>query len=79
MRLELLRLGHQQRRRLVGPHDARRMRIEGHDDGGGAALAGDAAHAIEDLAMAAMHAVEVAERQHRLRPARRAAGRRGSE
>ena len=71
-RLELLRLGHQQRRRLVGPDDARRMRIERHDDGRGAALAGDAAHAIEDLAMAAVHAVEVAEREHRLHPARRA-------
>ena len=29
-RLEPLRLGHQQRRRLVGPHDPRRMRIERH-------------------------------------------------
>ena len=70
-RLELLRRGHQQRRRLVGPDDARRMRIEGHHDGRGAALAGDAAHAIEDLAVAAVHAVEVAEREHRLHPARR--------
>ena len=32
---------------------------------------GDAPHAVEDLAMSAVHAVEIAERQHRLRPARR--------
>ena len=69
--LELLRLGHQQRRRLVGPDDARRVRVEGHHDRRRAALAGDAAHAIEDLAMAAVHAVEVAEREHRLGPSRR--------
>ena len=67
-RLELLLLGHQQRRRLVGPHDPRRVRVEGHDDGGRAALAGDPPHAIENLAVAAVHTVEVAEREDRLRP-----------
>ena len=46
------------------------MRIEGHDDGGGATFAGDAAYAIEDLAVAPVHAIEIAEGQHRLRPAR---------
>ena len=70
-RLELLRLGHQQRRRLVGPDHARRMRVEGHDDGGRAALFGDAPHAIENLAVSAVQAVEVAEREHRVDPPRR--------
>ena len=35
-------------------------------------LAGDALHAIENLPMTAMHAVEVAESEHRLRPPHRA-------
>jgi hypothetical protein len=47
------------------------MRIERHDDGGGAALAGDALEPIENLAVPAVHAVEVAERQHRLHPGER--------
>ena len=71
-RLELLRLRHQQRRRLVRPHDARRMRIEGHDHRGGAVLAGDAADSLEDLAVAAMDAVEIPQRKNRVFPARRA-------
>jgi hypothetical protein len=70
-RLELLRLRHQKRRRLVGPDHARRMGIEGHDHGGRAALVGDALHAIENLAVSAMQAVEVAEREHRMDPPRR--------
>ena len=70
-RLEFLRVGHQQRRRFVGTDDTRRMRVEGHDDGRRAALAGDALHAVEDLAVPAVQAVEVSERQHRLRPTRR--------
>src|ERR1700732_591639 len=48
------------------------MRVERHDDGGGAVLAGASADTLENLAMAAMDAIEVAERQHRLHPARRA-------
>ena len=75
-RLQLLRLRHQQRRRLVGPDDARRMRVEGHHDGGRAMLAGDPAHAIEDLAMTAMQAVEIAQRQHRPASSAAAADRR---
>ena len=70
-RLELLRGRHEQRRRFVGPDDARGMRVERHDDGSGAALAGDAADAVEDLAMAAVHAVEISERQDRLGPTSR--------
>ena len=70
-RLELLRLGHEQRRRLVGPDDARRVRVEGHHDRRGVPLIRNARKAIEDLAVAAVQAVEVAERQHRLHPAHR--------
>ena len=40
--------------------------------GGGTALVRDAADAVQDLPVAAMHAVEVAERQHRMTPACRA-------
>ena len=70
-RLELLIRRHQQRRRLVGPEHARRMRIEGHRRGRAAALAGAPPHAIDDLHVAAVQPVEVAEREHRLVPARR--------
>jgi hypothetical protein len=35
------------------------------------ALAGDAAQTIEDLAVSAVQAVEIAEREHRIPPARR--------
>ena len=45
------------------------MRIERHDDGCRGTLAGDAAHAIEDLAMTAVQPVEIAEGEHGLRPA----------
>ena len=44
-----------------------------------AALGGAALHALENLQVAAMHAVEVAERQHRVRPPRRRADRRENE
>ncbi len=71
-RLEPLGGRHQERRRFVGPDDARRMRIEGHHGWGGTALVRDAADAVQDLPVAAMHAVEVAERQHRMTPACRA-------
>jgi hypothetical protein len=47
------------------------MRVEGHDHGGGVTLAGDAAQPIEDLAVSAVEAVEIAEREHRIPPARR--------
>ena len=70
-RLEPLRLGHQQRRRLVGPDDPRRMRIEGHRHRRAAMLGGAALHALDDLEMAAVQAVEVAERQHRMHQPRR--------
>ncbi len=68
---QLLRLRHQERRRLVGTDDAWRMRVEGHHHGGDAAFAGDAAEAIEDLAVAAVQPVEISERQHRIPPSRR--------
>ena len=71
-RLELLLERHQQRRRLVGPDDARRVGIEGQDERRAAALGGDAADALDDLGVTAVQAVEVAERQHGLVPARRA-------
>jgi hypothetical protein len=70
-RFQLLRGRHHEQRRLVRPHDARRMRIEGHDDGGGPVFAGNAADPIEDFAVAAVYPVEVAERQDRLHPVRR--------
>jgi hypothetical protein len=66
--LELLRLGHDERRRLVRSHDPRRMRVERHDDGRCAAFAGDTPQPLEDLAVASMHPVEIAQREHRLRP-----------
>ena len=70
-RFELLRRRHQQRRRLVGPQHARRMRIEGHRRRRAAALAGAAPHAVDDLHVAAMQPVEVAQGDHRLVPPRR--------
>ena len=76
-RVELLRLGHQQRRRLVGPQDARRVRIERQHHAGAAAFGGAALDALDDLDVAAMQAVEVAEREHRRSPRARAADRPG--
>mgnify|MGYP003693591221 CR=1 FL=1 len=70
-RLEPLLRRHQQRRRLVGPDDARRMGIEGHRRGRAAAFARAPAHAIDDLRVAAVQAVEVPEREHGLVPAQR--------
>ena len=70
-RLELLLRRHQQRRRLVGAEDARRMRIEGHRGGRAAALARAPPHAVDDLHVPAVQAVEVPEREHRVGPARR--------
>ena len=67
--IELLGLRHQQRRRLVGTHDARRMRIEGQGGRGGVALVGAAPHLLDDPGVPAVHAVEVAEREDRLLPA----------
>jgi hypothetical protein len=63
---------HQQRRRLVGPDDARGMRIEGHRHGRAAALDGPALHAFDDLQMSSVQAVEVAEGQDGVRDPRRA-------
>jgi hypothetical protein len=57
-----LRLRHQQRRRLVGADNSRRVRIERHHHRCGAAFSGDSPHALENLAVTAMQAVEVAER-----------------
>ena len=48
------------------------MRVEGHRHGRRAALARHATDALDDLHVAAMQAVEVAERQHGVQPARRA-------
>ena len=45
--------------------------IEGHRGRRAAALAGAAPHAVDDLHVAAVQPVEVAEREHRLVPARR--------
>jgi len=47
------------------------MRVERHHDRGRAAFAGDADEAVEDLAVTAVHAVEIPEREDRLLPARR--------
>ncbi len=69
-RAELLLDRHQQRRRLVGTDHPRRMRIERHHHRGRAVLIGDAPHAIEDLAMAAVQPVEVPQREHRALPPR---------
>ena len=70
-RLETLRRGHQERRRLVRPHHPRRMRIEGHRDRCRAALFRAAPHALDDLQMTTVHAVEIAEREDGLVPADR--------
>ena len=70
-RVELLLIGHQQRGRLIGPNDLRRVRIEGHRDGRRAALFGSPTHSLDDLQMTAMHPIEIAERQSRLMPAGR--------
>src|SRR5262249_40535069 len=70
--LEALRGRHEKRWRLVGTDDARGMRIEGHHHGCCAALARHTPDAVENLAMPAMYAVEVAERKHRLNPPGRA-------
>jgi hypothetical protein len=69
-RFELLRLGHQERRRLVRADDPRRMRIERHHHGGRCVFAGHAYETVEDLAVAAMHTVEIPEREDRLLPTR---------
>ena len=69
-RLELLLVRHQQRRRLVGPHDLRGMRIERHRDGRRPTLFGAAPHPLDDLQMTAVHAVEIPEGEHRLVPPR---------
>ena len=69
--VELLLGCHQQARRLVGTNHARRVGLKGHHDRRGAALDSDALEPLEDLAMAAMHAVEVAEGQNGLDPALR--------
>ena len=66
---ELLRRGHQQRRRLVGPQDARRVRLEGHRCRRAATLAGAPPHAVDDLHVPAVQAVEIAQGHHRLVPA----------
>jgi hypothetical protein len=70
MASSLLRLGHQQGRRLVRPNHARRVRIEGHHDRRGAAFAGHTMEAVQNLPVPTVHAVEVAEGEHRMHPAR---------
>jgi hypothetical protein len=69
-RFELLRLGHQQRWRLVRSDNLRWMRIEGHGDRRRPPLLRTPAHALDDLQVPAMHAVEIAQRQHGLVPSR---------
>ena len=69
--LDLLIRRHQERRRLVGPQHARRMRVEGHRRGRAGALPGPPADAVDDLHVSAVQPVEVAEREHRIVPARR--------
>ena len=70
-RLELLLGRHQERRRLVRPQHARRVRIEGHRRGRSCPLAGAAPHPVDDLHVTAVQPIEVPERDHRLMPARR--------
>ena len=67
-RIQFLRLRHQQRRRLVWPDHARRMGVEGHHHCRRAVLVADPADTVENLAVAAMQAVEIAQRQHRPHP-----------
>ena len=69
-RLELLIERHQQRRRLVGPQHARRMRIEDHRHRRAVPLAGLPAHLVDELLVAAVQPVEIAERDDRMRPLR---------
>ena len=72
-RLELLRLRHQQRRRLcrAGPPAADGDRRSSTTGRARRARRRRAPHAIENLAVAAVQAVEVAEREHRMDPPRR--------
>ena len=56
---------------LSGRSDARRVRLEGHRRRRAAALAGAAPDAVDDLHVPAVQPVEVAQRQHRIVPARR--------
>ena len=70
-RLELLLLRHQQRRRLVGADDLRRMRIERHRHRRGSTLFGPAPYALDDFQVTPMHAVEITEGEYRLMPPRR--------
>jgi hypothetical protein len=70
-RLELLVQRHQERRRLVGTHDARRMRVEGEHERCPAAFGGHAPDPLDDFDVTAMETVEITKRQHRLMPARR--------
>ena len=58
-------------RRLVGPDDLRRMRIERHRHGRRPTLFGAPPHALDDFQVTAVHAVEIAEREDRLMPPRR--------
>src|SRR4051812_46763810 len=44
------------------------MRLEGHRDGGSVAFVGDPPHALDDLQVAPVHAVEVAQCEHRVHP-----------
>src|SRR5262245_29270092 len=66
--VELLPGRHQQARSLVGTYDARWVRLEGHHHRRGAAFEGDTLETFEDLAMAAMNAIKVAECQDGLQP-----------
>ena len=68
-RLDLLFLGHQERRRLVGPKHARWMRIERHRRRRSAALPRATPHTVDDLHVPAMQPVEIPQRQHRIVPA----------
>src|SRR5688572_14886446 len=61
---DALLFGHQQRRRFVGTDDLRWMRVKGHRHGDAAMLDGAALHALDDLEMSAVQAVEVTEREH---------------
>ena len=67
---QLLVERHELRRCFVGPQDTRGMRIEDDGDRRPAALARFAAHALEQLQMAAVEPVEVAERRNRTGPLR---------
>ena len=70
-RFDLLFLGHQQRRRFVGPKDARRMRLEGHRCRRAATLPRAPTHTVDDLHVPTMKPIEVSERQHGVVPAGR--------